>query len=69
MTPQNLEAAGSLLPVAIGMTFVGARLARSVPTARYHVIVQFLLIGVGCKLVWDGVAGLEIMRAQGVHQS
>jgi uncharacterized membrane protein YfcA len=55
-TPANLLTAGALMPVAIASTFAGVWLVRRVPAERFYVAIYWLMILVGVKLVWDGVA-------------
>jgi uncharacterized membrane protein YfcA len=58
MTQTNMIAAAILFPLAIVSTWAGARLARSISGARFFRIIYALMIVLGLKLCWDGVAGL-----------
>ena len=58
---QNLTASAALLPVAIVATFAGVWLIRRVPAERFYGIIYWLLLGVGAKLVWDGVRDLHLL--------
>jgi uncharacterized membrane protein YfcA len=52
---ENLATSAALFPVAILSTFLGVMLVRRVRGDRFFTIVYVLLIGVGGKLVYDGV--------------
>lgn len=52
----NLIAAVTLLPVAVLASLCGVRLVARVPTERFYVLMYFLLIATGSKLLWDGLA-------------
>jgi uncharacterized membrane protein YfcA len=54
-TPANLATSLVLLPVAIVATFAGVWLVRRVAAKRFYTLIYVLMIGVGVKLVWDGV--------------
>ncbi|GAM98007.1 integral membrane protein [alpha proteobacterium U9-1i] len=58
LTITNLAASIVLLPLAIVATWIGARLARSISSARFFRVIYALMIVLGLKLCWDGVAGL-----------
>lgn len=57
---QNLTASAALLPVAVAATFAGVWLVRRVPAERFYGIIYWLLLLVGCKLVFDGLKGLHL---------
>ncbi|MHB1203950.1 MAG: sulfite exporter TauE/SafE family protein [Rhodospirillaceae bacterium] len=57
-TPQNLATSLVLLPLAVVATWFGVWLVRRVSTERFYLVVYFVMIGVGSKLIWDGVRGL-----------
>jgi uncharacterized membrane protein YfcA len=54
-THQNLTISAILAPVAILSTMAGVRLVRRVSSERYEVIIYWLMIIVGAKLIWDAV--------------
>ena len=54
----NLLAAAVLMPLAIVSTWAGVRLVRRVDAVNFYRIIYALMLLVGGKLVWDGVAGL-----------
>jgi uncharacterized protein len=54
----NLLAAAVLMPLAIVSTWAGVRLVRRVDAVNFYRIIYALMLLVGSKLVWDGVAGL-----------
>ena len=57
-TAVNAVASAALLPVAVVATFAGVRLVRRVDPDRFYVIVYWLTVLVGFKLLWDGIAKL-----------
>lgn len=54
----NLTASAMLFPVAILATIAGVWLVRRVPAERFYTLIYWLLVAVGLKLVWSGVAFL-----------
>lgn len=54
----NLATSAALFPLAIAATFAGVWLVRRVSAERFYTLVYGLLVLVGGKLVWDGLAGL-----------
>ena len=54
-THENLMISAILAPVAIASTMAGVRLVRKVSSERYEVIIYWLMIIVGAKLIWDAV--------------
>lgn len=57
-THESLLTSLVLLPLAIASTWAGVWLIRRVSGERFYTVIYILLIVVGGKLVWDGVAGL-----------
>lgn len=55
-TQANLLTSVALLPVAIAATVAGVWLVRRVSANRFYTAIYVLMIAVGVKLVWDGVA-------------
>ncbi|MDB5704007.1 MAG: hypothetical protein JWN66_1123 [Sphingomonas bacterium] len=53
---ENMLAAATLLPVAIASTLAGVWLVRRVSPALFYTAIYLLMVLVGVKLVWDGVA-------------
>lgn len=58
LTPENLTTAFALFPVAIASTWAGVLLVRRVSGERFYALIYGLLILVGLKLTWDGLAAL-----------
>jgi hypothetical protein len=58
ITPTVMATAAALLPLAVVSTWAGVWLVRRVPAERFYTVIYLLLVGVGLKLVADGVAGL-----------
>ncbi len=54
-TRENLTTAAVLFPLAIVSTWAGVVLVRRVSGERFYTIVYLLLIGVGGKLIYDGL--------------
>ena len=52
---ETLTAAGLLMPLAIGSTLVAVQVIRRLDTARFYTIIYWLMIGLGAKLIWDGM--------------
>jgi uncharacterized membrane protein YfcA len=59
LTPENLWTASVLFPLAIASTWAGVLLVRLVSGERFYTISYVLLIPVGLKLTWDGIAALS----------
>ena len=57
-TRESLLTSAVLLPVAIASTWAGVWLVRRVSGEKFYTVIYALLVAVGAKLVWDGVAGL-----------
>ena len=49
----------ALSPLAIASTWAGVLLVRRVSGERFYTVIYVLLILVGIKLTWDGIAGLS----------
>jgi uncharacterized membrane protein YfcA len=52
---QTLTAAVVLMPLAIASTYAGIWLVRRLNTQRFYTVIYLLMIGLGGKLVWDGL--------------
>ena len=50
-----LEAAGLLMPLAIGATFAGVWLVRRMDSARFYTLVYLLMIALGLRLTWQAL--------------
>jgi uncharacterized protein len=57
-TAENLATAAALFPVAILSTWAGVWAVRRMPGERFYTIVYALLVAVGLKLVFDGLAAV-----------
>jgi uncharacterized protein len=57
-TAENLTTAFVLFPLAIASTWAGVLLVRLVSGERFYTLSYALLIPVGFKLTWDGIASL-----------
>ena len=55
--PQNLRVAAMLLVPAVAGVYVGYRLTRVLPDKVFFGIVTWALLGISCKLIWDGLLG------------
>lgn len=53
---ETLVAAALLLPLAIASTLIAVRVVRTLDAARFYTIIYWLMVALGAKLVWDGVA-------------
>jgi uncharacterized protein len=58
LTPENLTTSFALFPLAIASTWAGVLLVRRVSGERFYTLIYALLVLVGLKLTWDGIAGL-----------
>ncbi len=56
-TRENLLVAGAMLPITVGFTLLGAKLARGLAGPAFYRIVYVLMVLLGLKLVWDGASG------------
>jgi uncharacterized membrane protein YfcA len=54
-TRENLLTSFVLMPVAIVSTVAGVWLVRRVSGEQFYTIIYVLMIGVGAKLLWDGL--------------
>jgi uncharacterized membrane protein YfcA len=54
--PDLLQAAALLMPPAIIATLAGVWLVRRLDAARYYAIIYLLMIALGLRLVWQGLA-------------
>ena len=54
-TVANAAATLVLLPIAVLSSFAGVKLVRKVPVERFYVIVYWLMIVAGAKLLLDGL--------------
>lgn len=52
-----LVAAALLMPLAVGSTLLTVRWLKRIDGARFYVIIYLLMILLGAKLMWDGLAG------------
>lgn len=52
-----LVAAVLLMPLAIGSTLLTVRWLKRVDGARFYVLIYLLMVLLGAKLLWDGLAG------------
>lgn len=57
LTRPVLLTAAVLVPLAIVSTFAGIWLIRRVETAQFYVLVYWLMIALGLRLAWVGLAG------------
>ncbi|TKD52885.1 sulfite exporter TauE/SafE family protein [Sphingomonas baiyangensis] len=55
-TRENLATAAALMPVAIASTVAGVWLVRRVAPERFYAAIYVLMVLVGAKLLWDGLA-------------
>ncbi len=54
----NLQSALVLMPLAIASTWAGVWLVKKVDAVNFYRIIHVLMLVVGAKLVWDGMAAL-----------
>lgn len=59
-SPDNLAASAALFPIAVAATLVGVWLIRRIPVERFYLIIDWLLLAIGCKLCFDGLRGLGL---------
>ncbi len=57
LTRPVLLTAAALVPLAIASTFAGIWLIRRIETARFYVLVYWLMIALGLRLTWVGLGG------------
>ncbi|MBC2667111.1 sulfite exporter TauE/SafE family protein [Novosphingobium flavum] len=53
---QTLAAAALLLPLAVVSTLFTLRLIRRMRSGRFYIVIYVLMVLLGAKLVWDGIA-------------
>ncbi|MGH6787298.1 MAG: sulfite exporter TauE/SafE family protein [Novosphingobium sp.] len=53
---QVLTAAAALIPLAVVSTLVAVRIIRRLDSARFYRIVYWLMVALGARLVWEGLA-------------
>jgi uncharacterized protein len=58
-TRETLLTSLALFPLAIAATWAGVLLVRRIPADPFYRIVYGLMILIGAKLIWDGIAGLK----------
>jgi uncharacterized protein len=56
----GLMASVALMPVAALSTLVGIWLVKRISPARFYPVIYALLTLIGCKLIWDGLRGLQV---------
>jgi len=54
-TPANLLHSAELIPVALASTFLGVILVRKVDAERFYTLIYLTMVGIGLKLVLDGL--------------
>jgi len=54
----NMQTALVLMPVAIAATWIGVLLVKKVDAVNFYRIIHLLMLAVGTKLVWDGLAAI-----------
>ena len=57
--PRNLTTSAALAPLAPVGIWIGVSLMRRIPEALFYRISYTILLVVGAKLLWDGIAGLQ----------
>lgn len=57
-TRENLTTSAMLMPVAILSTLAGVWIVRRIDAARFYGLIYLLMVLLGAKLLWDGVAAL-----------
>lgn len=50
-------AAALLMPLAIGSTLLTVRWLKRIDASRFYVLIYLLMVVLGAKLLWDGLAG------------
>ena len=53
---QTLLAAILLMPLAVITTMIAVRIIRRLETARFYTVINTLMVLLGAKLIWDGLA-------------
>ena len=54
-TPANLLHSAELVPLALASTFLGVILVRKVDAERFYTLIYLTMVGIGLKLVLDGL--------------
>ena len=57
-TRENLVASAMLMPVAILSTLAGVWLVRRIDPTRFYALIYLMMVGLGAKLLWDGITAL-----------
>lgn len=57
LSPQNLQVAVILMPIAAASVFLGVRLVRLIPERWFFLGVTWSLLALSLKLIWDGGSG------------
>ena len=52
----ELIAAALLMPLAVGATWAGVWLVRRIDSARFYTLIYLLMVALGMRLVWQGLA-------------
>ena len=53
---EELTAAALLLPLAVAATWAGVWLVRRIDSARFYTLIYLLMVALGTRLVWQGLA-------------
>ncbi len=56
LTREVLTAAALLMPLAIVSTFAGVWLVRRLDSQRFYTLIYLLMIALGARLIWQGLA-------------
>ena len=56
MNREELVAAGLLIPLAIAATWAGVWLIRRIDGAKFYTLIYALMVALGLRLVWQGLA-------------
>jgi uncharacterized membrane protein YfcA len=52
----HLATSLALMPLALASTLAGVWLVRRIDADRFYALIYWLMLGIGLKLVWDGIA-------------
>ena len=55
-TRAHLLTSLAMMPLALASTLAGVRLVRRVDADRFYMLIYWLMLAIGLKLVWDGFA-------------
>jgi hypothetical protein len=55
LTPSSLISSAELVPVALVSTVLGVYLVRKIDAERFYSLIYLSMIGIGLKLVIDGL--------------